>query len=179
MLLQTPRLKLRPVSETDTITVHALHSLPEVDEFNTMGIPENIDVTRDLVSGWRKSWEEEPKKKYVFCITGDADVFIGLIGINMGKPTYRNAEIWFKLHPMHWNKGYASEAVNAILHFCFKELKLHRVEAGCATANVASKRVLEKAGMKQEAHRRKLLPIRGEWKDNYEFAILEDDYMND
>ncbi len=44
-----------------------------------------------------------------------------------------------------------------------------------ATDNIASVKVLEKAGMENEGVRRKILPIRGEWKDNYHFAIVEDD----
>ena len=63
------------------------------------------------------------------------------------------------------------------MNFCFSELKLHRVEAGCATANIASIKVLKKCGMIKEAQRRKLLPIRGEWFDNFEYAILEEDFI--
>ena len=47
--------------------------------------------------------------------------------------------------------------------------------AGVATENIQSIRVLEKSGMTREGLRRKVLPIRGEWVDNYEYAIVEDD----
>jgi len=50
--------------------------------------------------------------------------------------------------------------------------------AGCATENTASSKVLEKAGFLREALCRKKLPIRGEWVDNYEYAILEEDYFS-
>jgi len=89
---------------------------------------------------------------------------------------YKNAEIWFKLHSKYWNKGFATEAVNRVLHFSFIDLKLHRIEAGCAVENIASRRVLEKVGMIKEGHCRKLLPIRGQWVDNFEFAILDTDF---
>lgn len=46
-----------------------------------------------------------------------------------------------------------------------------------ATENVASIRVLEKIGMQKEGLRRKILPIRGEWKDNFHYAVLEDDFI--
>ena len=52
---------------------------------------------------------------------------------------------------------------------------LHKVEAGVATENKKSVKVLEKTGMTREGLRRKILPIRGEWKDNYHYAIVEDD----
>ena len=177
MELQSQRLKLRELSLNDVDTIHQLHSLLETDKYNTLGVPKNIDETKNLVIDWTNAQYESPRKKYVFCIEDNHKDFIGLFGLNIGKPNYRNAEIWYKLHSNYWNKGYATEAVKAILHFCFTELKLHRVEAGCATANIASIKVLEKSGMIKEGLKRKLLPIRGEWFDTFEYGILEEDYF--
>lgn len=106
----------------------------------------------------------------------DSNQFIGLIGINLGKEKYRNAEVWFKLHPNFWNRGFATEALQRLLTFGFEDLKLHRIEAGCAVGNLGSISVLEKVGMKREAHTRKLLPLKSGWSDNYGYAILEGDY---
>jgi [ribosomal protein S5]-alanine N-acetyltransferase len=64
-----------------------------------------------------------------------------------------------------------------LLDFSFNILKLHRIEAGCAVENTASIKVLEKAGMTREGMKRKKLPIRGDWKDNYFYAISEEDFM--
>jgi len=178
MELKTKRLILRELTLGDLDDIHKLHSLPETDKFNTLGIPDSIDATKKLVLEWMAIQEELPRKKYVFCIENSERIFIGLIGLNIGKPTYSNSEVWFKLHPKYWNQGHATEAVNKVFHFGFTDLKLHRIEAGCAVENVASMRVLEKAGMVKEGHRRKLLPIRGEWIDNFEFAILETDYFS-
>ena len=77
--------------------------------------------------------------------------------------------------PKYWGKGYATEVAKGLIKVGFEEFKLHRVEAGVATDNVPSIRVLEKCGMIREGLRRKILPIRGEWKDNYHYAIIEDD----
>ncbi|MEL7146066.1 MAG: GNAT family protein, partial [Bacteroidota bacterium] len=59
----------------------------------------------------------------------------------------------------------------------FDQLKLHRIEAGVAVDNQRSIRVLEKAGMTREGRKRKVLPIRGDWYDNYHYAILEEDFQ--
>jgi RimJ/RimL family protein N-acetyltransferase len=176
MQLQTERLKLREVLITDLNDVHTLHSLLEIDKYNTLGIPGSIMETETLVSSWIKTQDEVARKKYVFVIENITQNFIGLIGINIGKPNYFNAEIWYKLHPQFWNNGYAIESLKAVLFFCFTELKLHRIEAGCATANASSIKVLEKAGFIREGICRKILPIRGEWIDNYFYAILEEDF---
>jgi ribosomal-protein-alanine N-acetyltransferase len=178
MEFKTERLKLRELLLTDLENIHALHSLPETDQFNTLGIPETIEITKQLISDWLTLQDELPRKKFVFCAENNKNEFIGLIGLNIGRPAYKNAEVWFKLHPEYWNQGFATEIVNRILHFGFTDLKLHRIEAGCAVENIASKRVLEKVGMIQEGRCRKILPIRGQWMDNYEFAILENEFEN-
>ncbi len=82
---------------------------------------------------------------------------------------------WFKLHPNYWNKGYATESLNGIIQFGFENLKLHRIEAGCAIENKGSIKVLEKVGMTREAHTRKLLPLKSGWSDHYGYAILSTD----
>lgn len=178
MTIHTKRLVIRELIITDLENIHELHSLPETDEFNTLGLPETIEVTRNIMRGWLGSMKERPRKKYVFCIESEGSEFIGLLGLSLGKPGYGSAEIWYKLHSTHWNQGFATEAVNGILRFGFVDLQLHRIEAGCATGNLASKRVLEKVGMTQEGICRKVLPIRGQWLDNYEFAILNTDFAD-
>src|SRR3569832_1337742 len=99
MQLKTERLKLRELLLTDLNKIHELHSLPETDKFNTQSVPDTIEVTQQLVSEWFTMQNELPRKKFVFCVENDKNQFIGLIGMNMGKPAYRNSEIWFKLHP--------------------------------------------------------------------------------
>jgi [ribosomal protein S5]-alanine N-acetyltransferase len=177
MHIKTTRLNIRPVIAADLNNVHHLHSLPETDRYNTMGIPESIEVTQSYLAQWILSHEQVPQEKYVFVAENFEQEFIGMIGVNIGKPRYRIAEIWFKLLPNQWNKGYATEMALGILHFCFNDLNLHRIEAGCAVENIASKTVIEKIGMIQEGMSRKILPIRGEWFDGYRFAILESDYF--
>lgn len=179
MNLRTERLLFRPVSISDLEDVDALHSLPETDKYNTLGIPENIGVTEAVIKDWLSKQTGSPQTSYVFCLelkeTGD---FIGLIALNLGKANYKSAEVWYKVHSSFWNKGYTTEALKELLRFSFKDLDLHRVQAGCAVENIASIKVLEKVGMTREGKKRKILPIRGEWFDNYFYAILEEDYAD-
>lgn len=179
MKFRTQRLLLSSLSLDYLNEIHQLHSLPEVDEFNTLGIPGSIEITKGIILQWLEKQEARPETLYVFCIKLiDTNEFIGLIGLKMGKPNYRTAELWYKLHPAHWGKGYAIEAVEEILKLSFNKLNLHRLEAGCAVDNLASIRVLEKAGMTREGRKREILPVRGQWLDNYFYAILESEYKN-
>lgn len=175
MELQSQRLRLRLVSHEDLDIIHELHSLPETDRYNTLGIPTSVEQTQTLLNEWI---EEYPTLRYTFYIETPQKQFVGLAGIKIAKLNYRSAELWYKIHPREWNKGYATELVKQLLKFCFGDLDMHRVEAGCASENMASKKVLEKNGFLVEGLKRKKLPIRGEWHDNYHFAILEEDFKN-
>ncbi|SFT73375.1 Protein N-acetyltransferase, RimJ/RimL family [Lishizhenia tianjinensis] len=173
--LNTERLTLRSVLLSDLDEVHALHSSPAVDEYNTLGIPENIKQTRDLLCEWVLSSEKEEGRKLTLAVLNEDKAFIGLIAINTGRAVYQSAEVWFKYHKKFWNKGYATEALKAVIDFGFDQLKLHRIEAGCAVENIRSKKVLEKAGMVQEGRKRKCLPLGDHWSDTLEFGMLTTD----
>lgn len=101
--------------------------------------------------------------------------FVDIAGMNVSNNRFRLGEIYFKIHPAQWGNGYATEVGKHLISFGFDILNLHKVEAGVQTENVKSIRVLEKLGMTREGLRRKILPIRGKWKDNYHYAIVEDD----
>lgn len=178
-MLETSRLNLKEITLSELNLVHELHSLPETDEFNTLGIPENIGVTEKIMTGWLANQQIEPRPAYVFSIyLKDSGQFAGLMGIKLGKLNYHTAEVWYKLHKDFWGNGYATEGLKELLAFGFNDLKLHRIEAGCAVENIGSIRVLEKAGMTREGRKRKKLPLRSGWMDNYFYAILEEDFRN-
>jgi ribosomal-protein-alanine N-acetyltransferase len=72
-------------------------------------------------------------------------------------------------------KGLMTDAVTALTRYCLTRLGLHRIEAACLPDNIASRRVLTKAGFVEEGAARKYLKINGQWRDHLLFAILEDD----
>lgn len=174
--LKTTRTQLNTVSMAHLEVIHHLHSLPETDEFNALGIPKDLSETKRIVSSWVGQTQENPQSNYYWAIeTRDSTEFIGLFGLKVGAPKYRRGEVWFKIHPRFWNKGYATEVLKGVMDYAFSELKLHRVHAGCAVGNPASARVLEKVGMIKEGRMRGILPLKSGWSDNFEYGILETD----
>ena len=174
--LLSERLKLRLIETSDLESIHQLHSLPETDEFNTLGIPKNINETKSIIEPWILENQSIEIKNYTFAIEQKKDnQFIGLFGFKLSDKKYNKGEVWYKIHSDHWKKGYGTEALNRILDFGFDTLKLHRIQAGCAIDNIASIKVLEKAGMTREGRGRKILPLKSGWSDNFEYSILETD----
>lgn len=177
--LETKRLRIRELSMEDLDKIHDLHSLPEIDEFNTLGIPTSKNVTNLLLTDWLGYQEETQRCSYVLCIEfKNNHQFVGLISLYLGKERFKKAEVSFKIHKDFFGHGYTTEALIELLNYAFTTLKLHRIEAGCAVGNIASKKVLERVGMKQEGYCRQILPIRGQWVDGLRFAILESDYID-
>ena len=175
-MITTPRLSLRCIEANDLSNIHQLHSLAETDRFNTLGIPKNEAETASIIEPWIKANQQKHPDQNTFAIENQTQQFIGLFGLKVRRGKYRSAEIWYKLHSDFWGQGFASEAVEAVLNFCFQNLDLHRVEAGCAVENVASIRVLEKVGMVREGRKRAILPLKTGWSDNFEYAILESEW---
>lgn len=176
MQITTSRLVLNEINWNDLENIHKLHLIPEVDEFNTLGIPKNIEETKGLIQPIIEKQGKADQHSYCWNILlKDNEKFIGNAGLILSLDKFKLGEIYYKLAPDFWGRGYATEVCKALIKSGFEEFNLHKVEAGVAIGNAASIKVLEKSGMIREGLRRKILPIRGEWVDNYHYAIVEDD----
>ena len=73
---------------------------------------------------------------------------IGTIGAYDYDPEQNQIEVGFSIERASWGKGYAAEALETVLEYLTVEEGIARVTAWCASDNIASKRTLEKAGMR-------------------------------
>ena len=174
--ISTERLQINEITESDFDIIFKVDSIPECAEYNTIGIPEDIEVTRKLYMSYLDDQKNELRTKYCWIVQLKTGEQIGVAGMSDSLDRFKIGEIYYKLIPEFWGKGYGTEVSKTLIKFGFEVLKLHRVEAGVATGNHASIRVLEKSGMLREGLHRKILPIRGKWIDNYHYAIVEDEY---
>jgi [ribosomal protein S5]-alanine N-acetyltransferase len=178
MLLTTERLILREFLDTDWQAVLAYQSDPRYLEYYPWWDRSPADVQRfvDEFIDWQ---EETPRTRYQLAIAlPAAGRLIGNCGIRMDGPRATEADIGYELDPAHWGRGYATEAVGALLAFGFRELKLHRVWASCVAENRASARVLEKVGMRPEGRLREKCWMKGRWWDTLLYAILDREWRD-
>ena len=176
MNLTTERLQLHEITSADLELIHELHSIPETDEFNTLGIPESLEDTQKVIQPAIEDQKNTIRKQYCWKVREkESEEFIGLAGLLLSNDRFRKGEIYYKLHPGYWGQGYATEVAAELIRVGFDQLKLHRIEAGVATGNDRSVRVLEKIGMTREGLCRKALPIRGKWMDYFIYGIVEDE----
>ena len=101
---------------------------------------------------------------------------IGDCGLHFPPGEPHQAEVGITLAPGHQGQGYATEALNAVLDYLFLSLGKHRVFASVDPRNRASIALLERVGMRKEAHLRESVWWKGEWADDLVFAVLEGEW---
>ncbi len=85
----------------------------------------------------------------------------------------RQGEIGYVFNPHFQGKGYATEAAAALMNSAFTEANLHRIEAKCSASNEASWKLMEKLGMRREAHFKEQAIFKGEWDELLIYAMLQ------
>lgn len=121
--------------------------------------------------------QRERDERYSFGIfLKDTGEMIGNVGLSeIQRGSCQCGMIGYSLDQGYNGRGYTTEAVKLAVGFAFDQLKLHRVEAGVMPHNMASIRVLEKAGFQREGIARKSVEINGKWEDHLILAILSED----
>ena len=179
MSIETPRLTLREFLVGDWPAVLAYQSDPRYLRLYAWTERSEADV-QAFVAGFVASHAVEPRLKYQLAITlRDRGELIGNCGIRLAGPGARNADLGYEVAPEHWGRGYATEAARAMVGFGFEELGLHRVRAECVPENAASRRVMEKLGMRREGRLRQTQRYKGRWWDTLVYGMLEDEWRAD
>ncbi|MCL2564659.1 MAG: GNAT family N-acetyltransferase [Defluviitaleaceae bacterium] len=99
---------------------------------------------------------------------------IGSIGITVVDSENEKTEFGYVLNRSYWNKGYASEALSAVLKLCFEKLELNRVEAIHYVGNEGSGKVMEKCGMKFEGISKQGKKVKGIFRDIVHYGIIKE-----
>jgi RimJ/RimL family protein N-acetyltransferase len=170
--LRTSRLILRPFAIADAPRVQQLAGAREV-ALNTIHIP------HPYPDGAAEEWiskHEQRIEEGEFSFAIDDGELVGAIGLHM-KRGYERAEIGYWLGVPFWGRGYATEAVAAIIRYGFEELKLNRIYAGYFSRNAASGRVMEKNGMKYEGSLRQHVKKWDEYVDVIYYGILRSEWQ--
>jgi ribosomal-protein-alanine N-acetyltransferase len=172
--IETERLILRPIEPGDWRAVHGFTSLPEVMRY-LHDEPFTEDDARQFATRWSAQTGDGWPEVMAVLLRADGRM-IGYVPFEWYNPKYRTREIGWVFHPEHHGQGYATEAARAVLRLAFETLGLHRVVADCDPRNTASYRVMEKLGMRREAHHVNCVQIHGEWADEYFYAILAEEW---
>jgi len=127
-----------------------------------------------LAEDYMKLIDGQRVRLWIF-LKDNPDTIIGTISLdNIIRGPFLSCFLGYRLHKDYLNKGYMTEAVKMIIKIAFTEYKLHRIEANIMPRNLASLKVVEKAGFTNEGLSRKYLRINGIWEDHIHMVILNE-----
>ncbi len=103
---------------------------------------------------------------------------IGDVAFHLRQGRPQEAYVGYTLAQPYWHQGYASESMRCLLDYLFIELNLHRVVAECDVRNTASRKLLERLGLRREGHFIEDFWIKNHWVDDYLYAILRREWTS-
>lgn len=172
--LHTERLLLRPFVTGDFDAVYAIHSRADVARYLYWD-PRTAAEVREVLQRKTRSTAiaAEGDGLSLALVVEATGELIGDCSLQLLSREHRQGEIGILLHPDHQGRGYATEAGAVLLRLAFEELALHRVMGRLEARNEASARVLERLGMRREAHLIENEYVKGEWQSELVYAILD------
>lgn len=146
--LKTERLLLLEVQPEDQGFIFEGLSHPAVIPFYGVRY-DSFEAAKAQMDWYRKIYDEGSGISWKI-VDKQTKENIGDIAVYLYKPEHNKAEIGFWLLPQYWNKGFAGEALQSVIHYWKVEKNLHRLEAFVEEGNDASSKLLEKAGFQYE-----------------------------
>jgi len=179
LILQTPRLTLRPFMEDDIPAFSRYRSAPEVARYQGWEAPYSLKQAVQFINHMKAATPGEPGQWYQIAFERKSDgVLIGDCVFKILEDDTHQAEIGFTLARDYQGQGYASEGVSRLLQYLFEEMNLHRVRGNCDPQNEASIRLMKGLGMRHEGRWVKSLWFKGAWADEDWFAILREEWQS-
>ncbi|PWD50014.1 N-acetyltransferase [Serinibacter arcticus] len=176
--LVTPRLEIRRAAAEDAAEVWAYRRLPAVAEWMIRLEDELEPFTQRFVDPERMGPTlvvHHDGRLVGDLMVRQEDVWAQHEVADLGRGA--TAEIGWAFDPAVGGRGFATEAARAAVRLCFETLGLHRVSAICFTDNTPSWRLMERLGMRREAHAvGESLHRSGGWLDSYTYALLRTEW---
>ncbi len=175
--LTTARLILRPYQAGDLEAIVGLFGREDVCRY-LMWEPMDIEQARALLERRLRQTRIEADGDGILlaAVAADTGRTIGEFMLRQASMTHRQGEIGWSIHPDVQGRGLATEGAREMLRMGFDQLGLHRIAAECDPRNVASVRVMERLGMRREAHFVENEFLKGEWIGSIVYALLESEW---
>jgi len=171
--IETERLRLRFTTPADLPALLALQSRDDVTRWLPWGARGEEQIRESLRMKLAATTIAADGDAFTLAIERkDTGAYAGDVVIWAVSHEHRQGEIGYILHPDHHGRGFATEAVRPLLELGFRCFGMRRIVGRIEPRNTASARVLEKLGMRREAHFVENELIRGEWQSEAVYALL-------
>jgi len=176
--LETTRLRLRHFRDADLALFMAYRNDPEVARYQGWeGISEPearafLQEQKEVQPGMPGHWFQ------IAVELKETGMLVGDCALKIEEHDERQAEIGYTLSRAYQGRGIASEAVSCVLEYAFVTLGLHRVIAMTDCENATSVALLERLGLRREGHFRQHVWLKGKWRDEYLYAMLQEEWRS-
>ena len=175
--LETARLTLRPFGDGDLDGLFDIQSRPQVARYLYWEARDRDQVRAALEQKRRQSaLEREGDRLSLAVVWRRTGALVGEVSLEWLSREHRQGEVGFVFHPAHQGRGFATEAAEAVLRLDFAELGLHRIIGRCDARNLPSARLMERLGMRREAHLIHDEIFKGEWGEQLVYAMLDHEW---
>lgn len=173
-LLETERLTIRTLAQPDITEFTRYRNLEEVARYQDWTLPYTRDLAHELTDAMDLLGGPAAGHWVQLALDGGSGL-IGDVAVWLDEnATF--ATIGYTLAPQHQGRGYATEAVGAIVEWLFRRKRVHRIAATIDPRNMASARVLERCGFEYTGTARSAAFVRDEWSDDARFSLLQDNW---
>jgi RimJ/RimL family protein N-acetyltransferase len=175
--IKSQRLILRRFRDADLAPFVAYRNDPEVARYQSWDSFDEREA-RAFIREMASVQPGVPGEWFQFAVESkETEGLVGDCALQVdGQEPYR-AELGFTLAREHQGMGFASEAVSRLLDYAFASLDLHRIFAIADCRNKPSWTLLERVGLRQEGHFLESVWFKGEWSDEYLYAVLKDEWL--
>jgi ribosomal-protein-alanine N-acetyltransferase len=178
--ISTGRLRLTQISSSDGAALFAMFANPDVVRYYDLAPLTDLLQAEKLIELFASRHRSGLGIRWAIRL-GQSEELIGTCGFNSWSDKMRNATIGYDLHPAHWRRGYATEAVAAAISAAFSGRLpcglLHRIQADVIPGNAASEKLLLKLGFREEGVRRESAYLHGAFHDMKCFGLLKPEFI--
>lgn len=171
-ILKTERLLLRHVNVNDADAILSLRSNDEVMKYIPRPYLKTKEEALELIAMFDDKIENGIGINWGICFLDEPEKLIGIIGHYRLKPEHFRAEVGYMIFPEYNGKGIVSEALQKVIEYGFKEMKLHSIEAILDPENKGSEKVLLKNGFVKEGHFIENEYYEGRFLDSLVYSLL-------
>ena len=173
----TDRLIIRLANPDDAEEIYAYRSDTIENQYQGW-FPESVEEVRNYITNMPVTIDIADICFQFAILTKNENRLIGDLGIIFTGHERMQVEVGCTLNKTFQGKGYATEALTAMVNYFFMTLKKHRIVASIDPRNTASIRLIERLGFRKEAHFKESYFLRGEWVDDIIYAMLDKDWAN-
>ncbi|WP_137790040.1 GNAT family N-acetyltransferase [Bacillus sp. E(2018)] len=171
-VIETDRLRLRPVIESDVKEIYAAFSDTDALRFYGMEPLKTEVEAYELIQAFEKGFTTGSSIRWGI-ILKEQDKLIGTCGFHNWSKSDRRTELGYELIRAYWHNGFMNEALRAILHYGFNGMEFNRIAAVIRPENNSSRTLVTKLGFHEEALLREHQRVGDDYYDMYIYSLLK------